>query len=269
VGTPLVDRLPRGIQLTAAGRLLERHARTIFQAEHEAEAELAQLLGLERGRLAVGASTTIGSYLVPPVLGDFHALHPGVSVELEIGNTQAITQALLQGELDVGLTEGLAAGQGLDQQVLTHDEMVLIANSKHPLARRGRISLQQLPKLPFICREVGSGTRDVIEAALADVGVEIEPVMSLGSTESVKNAVVQGLGVAMVSRLTVALELRSELLVVVGVDGLHIRRALSLLTRRGKHPSPASGEFLRLLRAHYPTPASDGGPDVAPHRSAR
>ncbi len=258
IGTPLVDRLPRGIQLTAAGRLLGEHARAIFQREQTAELELARLLGLERGHLAVGASTTIGSYLVPQVLGDFHALHPDVGVELESANTQAIIRALLDGQLDLGLTEGLATVPGVDQEVLTHDEMVLIASAEHPTARRSQIALSELEGLPFIHREQGSGTREVIEAELAQLGVQLTPAMSLGSTEAVKNAVVHGLGVAMVSRLTVELELRTGLLVVLDVQDLHIRRALSLLTRRGKHPSPASAEFMRLLRSRYPAPGPVG-----------
>ncbi len=251
LGTPLVDRLSRGIQLTAAGNLLASHARRIFQAEHEAEGALAELLGLEGGSLSVGASTTIGSYLVPRVLGDFHTRHPKVNVQLVIGNTQAITEALLDRQIDVGLTEGLIPGESLDQDVLTHDDMVLITNVSHPLANKPRASLADLTSYPLICREQGSGTREVIEAALARQGLQIAPAMSLGSTEAVKNAVLHGFGIAMVSRLTVELELSSRRLRALEVDGLQIRRALHLLTLKGKHPSPSAGAFLQLLRAYY------------------
>ncbi|MEN9580721.1 MAG: hypothetical protein RJA70_3730, partial [Pseudomonadota bacterium] len=102
LGTPLVDRLPRGVRLTSAGELLESHARRIFQAEADAEASLHSHLGLQRGRLSVGASTTVGSYLVPGVFGDFHKQHPEVALELEIDNTQTIQEALRAGALDVG-----------------------------------------------------------------------------------------------------------------------------------------------------------------------
>jgi DNA-binding transcriptional LysR family regulator len=251
LGTPLVNRLPRGIQLTAAGELLATHAGRIFQAEQAAESALAALLGLEGGRLAVGASTTIGSYLVPRVLGVFHTRHPKVTVELTIGNTKAITEALFDGQLDVGLTEGLPHGDALQHEVLTHDEMVLITSTSHPLARNQRASLADLTQFPLICREQGSGTREVIEAALGKQGVVIQPAMSLGSTEAVKNAVLHGFGIALVSRLTVELELQSERLVALDVEGLHIRRALHLLTLRGKHPSPAAAEWVGLLRDHY------------------
>jgi DNA-binding transcriptional LysR family regulator len=250
IGTPLVDRLPRGLRLTSAGEVLATHARRIFQAEHAAEAELAQLLGLGRGRLAVGASTTIGGYLVPPVLGEFHGQFPNITIELQIGNTLAITEAVLGGTLDVGLTEGLWAGEGVQEQVFAHDEMVAIVGQAHPFAKCGTVSLQQLASAAWICREQGSGTREVIEAALAERNVRLEPAMSLGSTEAIKLAVAQGLGIALVSRMTVELELQLGRVVALEVAGLHIRRALHLVTPRGKQPSTAASEFVRRLLTH-------------------
>ncbi len=251
LGTPLVDRLPRGIRLTAAGDLLAIHARRIFQSEEAAERALAELLGLEGGDLFIGASTTIGSYLLPKILGEFHTAHPRVALELMIGNTKAVTEELMDGKLDIGLTEGLPPGDSLHQEVLAHDEMVLITAVDHPLARHASVSLPQLRDVPLICREQGSGTREVIEAALKNQGTTIEPAMSLGSTEAVKNAVIAGVGVALVSRLTVELEVQAQRLRVLEVEGLHIRRALHVLTNPAKHPSPAAKAFRALLGKHY------------------
>lgn len=254
VGTTLVDRLPRGIRPTAGGELLAEHARRIFAEEEAAERRLGQLLGLHEGRLAVGASTTIGGYLVPRVFGEFRDRHPNVVLELEIGNTRAIQSDVIEGRLDLGLTEGFADADALDVEVFTHDEMVLIAGpagSDGPLEGVAAIRAAELATLPFIVREPGSGTRDVITAALAERGVERKPRMTLGSTEAIKNAVARGLGVAIVSRLAVALELEIGRLREVAIVDLEIRRALHCLTLRGKHPSPAATEFLGLLRARY------------------
>jgi DNA-binding transcriptional LysR family regulator len=251
LGAPLVDRLPRGIRLTAAGELLSDFVRRIFQEERAAELALAEFLGLRHGRLSVGASTTIGSYLVPQVFGDFRTLHPTVGLELGIGNTRTIQSHVLEGQHDVGLSEGFATSDSLDIEVLSHDEMVLITAPDDPLTQADSIGCERLATLPFIVRERGSGTRDVIEAALYEHGVTLSPLMTLGSTEAVKNAVARGLGVAMVSRLTVALELEAGRLCEVRVDGLTIRRALHLFTLRGKNPSPAAREFLRLLKARF------------------
>jgi DNA-binding transcriptional LysR family regulator len=252
--------------------VLIRHARRLFQEEHDAERAVQDLLGLERGRLAVGASTTLGNYLVPGIFGDLHRRHPQVTLALQIGNTAQIQQALLEGELDVGLTEGLVASEGLRIEVFSHDEMVLIVAPDHALASEpgaGRsqiLSLTQLSELPFIVRERGSGTREVVEDALSRRGVKLREVMRLGSTEAIKNAVASGLGAAMVSRWTVEIELSSGRLRELPVRGLRVERALHLLTLEGKEPSPVSREFLRVLRRRQrpergaqgtsPTPAS-------------
>lgn len=253
LGAPLVDRLPRGIRLTQAGEIVQYHARRIFRAEEDAEQALAELMGLGRGRLSVGASTTIGSYLVPRVFGDFHQAHPGVGLELEIANTATIQSAVAEGRVDLGLTEGLVAGESLDVSVFAHDEMILIVSPRHPWAAQYSITPSMLRDTPLLARERGSGSRDVIEAELAKLGVEVEPAMSLGSTEAVKNGVAQNLGAAFVSRITVELELHVGVLAEVRVEGISIRRALHRVTQRGKHPSVATTAFLQTLGRHFPS----------------
>lgn len=247
LGVVLCDRLPRGIRLTEAGRVLREHAERLLAVEAAAEADIAALVGADRGRLAVGASTTIGSYLVPELFGDFKRAHPGIVLELQIANTRAIQSALMAQELDLALTEGFVGSDALDVQVFEHDHMRVIVAPDHPWATRRRVRLRELAEAPIISRERGSGTRDVIEAALAERGLTIEPAMALGSTEAVKNAVAAGLGVAIVSELTVAIELSTGRLVEVDVEGLRIRRALHLLRLRARRPSVAAAAFLEHL----------------------
>lgn len=251
LGVALVDRLPRGIRLTQAGELMQAHARRIFRAEEDAELALSELLGLGRGRLSVGASTTIGSYLVPRVFGDFHVQHPAVALELEIGNTAQIQAAVAEGRVDLGLTEGLVGGDSLEVSVFTRDEMTLIVSPRHPWAAQRTVTVAELTQVPLIARERGSGTREVVEAALNKLGIDIEAAMTLGSTEAVKNAVAQDLGAAFVSRLTVQLELYAGVLAEVSVEGLSIQRALHRILQRGKHTNAATAAFLRLLEQHF------------------
>jgi DNA-binding transcriptional LysR family regulator len=255
LGLALVERRARGVRLTAAGEVLGRHARRLFQEEEAAESALEALLGMELGHLSVAASTTIGSYIVPSVFGELHAAHPNLQLELEIGNASHVEELVLDGQLDLGLSEGTVASESLRAEIFTHDEMVLIVASDHVLARRagmGPLQAEALRDQPFIVREPGSGTRDVVEEALAQRGIPIHPVMSLGSTEAIKNAVAIGLGVALVSSLTLELELGIGRLRVIPLADLTIRRALHLITLEGKPPSPAASEFLRLLRARHP-----------------
>jgi DNA-binding transcriptional LysR family regulator len=252
LSTVLFDRLPRGVRLTTAGEILLRHAERIFAAEGAAEAELAELLGLRTGRLSIGASTTIGSYLIPSVFGAFHRAHPEVRLELEIANTSVIHAMVADGRIDLGLTEGVVPGEQLVVEIVHYDEMVAIVAKGHPLLEKKRVSAADLVRIPFICRERGSGSRDVIEAALAERGLTIAPAMALGSTEAIKNAVAAGLGVAMLSRLTVELELAMGRLELLDVRDLSIRRALHLVRLRGKHESPAVQAFVAQLREALP-----------------
>jgi DNA-binding transcriptional LysR family regulator len=254
VGVVLVDRLPRGLRLTEAGKLLAAHAQRLFRVEADAEAALAELLGLRAGRLAVGASTTTGNYLLPRVLGDFHLRYPNVSVELVIGNTRTITEAVFEGQLDLGVTEGLVPGEALSDQVLARDELVVVVAAQHPLAQQTPVPLSNLASVPWICRESGSGTRQVVEAAFAERGYSLTPAVTLGSSEAIKAMVALGLGFALLSRHTVELEVQAGHLCVLEVTGLQVQRDLHLLTLRGKHPSAAAAEFQRLLREHYPLP---------------
>ena len=249
LGTALFDRLPRGVRLTEAGSVLLRHAGRIFAAESAAEAELAELSGLTRGRLSIGASTTIGSYLIPHVFSAFHRAHPEVKLELEIANTSVIQAMVLDDRIDLGLTEGFVPREQLVAEVVHYDEMVVIAAPSHPLVGVKTLRARDLTGTPYISRERGSGTRDVIEAALVDLGVNLEPAMALGATEAIKNVVASGAGIAVVSRLAVERELSSRSLVALSVSDLSIRRALHMVRLGGKRESPAVEAFITMLRA--------------------
>ncbi len=252
LGTVLLDRLPRGVSLTEAGEVLLRHAERIFAAERAAETELAELAGLMRGKLSIGSSTTIGGYLLPAVFGAFNRAYPRMKLELVIGNTSAVHAEVLEERFDLGFTEGFVAAEQLDSQAFHHDQMVTIVSPDHFLRRRERVRCSDLASVPFIAREEGSGTREVIEAALRDRGVELEPVMSLGSTEAVKRAVRAGLGVALVSDMTIEDEIASGKLVVLEVEDLQIVRALHVVKRKGKRESPAVEAFMALLKSSLP-----------------
>lgn len=248
LGLRLLDRLPKGVRLTEAGSLLASYARRIFAMELEAAAALADLQQLKRGRLAVGASTTIGIYLLPEVFARFRQRYPSIDLHLEIGNTEGIQRQLAENALDVGLTEGLAEADELDAEVFFMDELVAIVPADHPLLKATLVTAERLCREPFILREPGSGTRAVVERALAKKRLSIKPIMSLGSTEAIKKAVASGVGVAIVSRLTISLELEVGRLAIVPLADLRIARPLHLLRLRGKHETRATKAFLLLLQ---------------------
>ncbi len=247
VGVALFDRTPRGVRATQAGELLSGYARRIFGLAKEAEQALGELRGLRRGSLCVAAGTTIGVYLLPDVFVRFRQSHPGVRISLEIDGSEGVRQRLLEGTVDLGLTEGDPGDQTLDARVLMEDELIAVAPPGHPLARRRKVTAAEVCREPLVLRETGSAIKSLAERALADRGLPVRPAMSLGSTEAIKRAVAAGVGLAVVSRLAVELELRAGILAEVKVTALTLRRPLRLLQGRGRHRSHAASAFVQLL----------------------
>jgi DNA-binding transcriptional LysR family regulator len=169
---------------------------------------------------------------------------------------------VLENRLDVGLIEGSAASDLLDVETLAADEMVAIAAPGHAALARLPLRATALLELPLLMREQGSGSREVVEAALAAHGLTIRPIMSLGGTEALKNAVRHGLGIAIVSRLTVEHELMSGRLAELTFSDLTMRRDLYLITLKGKRQSPAAQAFLDLLRQRQRSPRASRRGDV-------
>ena len=248
LGTHLFDRIGRRVHLSQAGEMLADYARRLFALAIEAETAMADMRAVGRGRLAIGASTTIGAYLLPGVVAEFRRRHPGIELLVEIENTEHIHRRLVGHELDIGLTEGLVEEEELDAEVFYQDELVMIAAPGHRLARRRRVAVGEVREEPFILREPGSGTRAVEERALARLKLAVPVVMALGSTEAIKRVVAEGVGLAIVSRLAVADECTARGLTVLPVAGLPIARPLHLVRRRGRRDGPALQAFCAILR---------------------
>jgi DNA-binding transcriptional LysR family regulator len=255
VGLPLIERGAGGaFRLTEAGERLYAHARTILATERAAEEDLAALRGLERGTLKVGASTTIATYLLPPLLGAFRAHHAGIEVILTSANTQEIADRVVDYQLDVALVEGPVADPRIEARPWRTDELVVIAAANHPLADQQPVSPQALREEAFITREPGSGTRDVAEQALAACDLQPRIALELGSTEAIKQAVAAGLGVAIVSRAALADQLALGKLKILTLPELLIRRELNELRRAGRVPSAAARAFAPFLRPEGAAP---------------
>lgn len=246
--TKLLDRLPRGVALTEAGRTLLGFVQQIARIEQAAAEAMAELSGLRRGQLRIGGSTTVGAYLLPPIIARFNASHPSIRTELTVANTTDIEQQLLDGQLDLGVTEGVADHEDLAARVVFKDELVLIVPPTHALAKQPTVHARQLAKYRLMLREVGSGTREVIERALARQGVDLGETLTIGGTEAIKQSVIAGLGIAIVSRLTIGLEIAAGKLTIVSMPGLKLSRPLHLLNVKGRTISTAGQAFIDLLK---------------------
>ena len=252
LGVRLLERLPRGCRLTEAGQILADYASRWRSLENDAARAIEEYRGLKRGRLAIGASLTIGGYLLPGVIAEFHRRFPDVELQVEIANTEHIHRSLLEGTIELGLTEGPLESEELESIVFFQDELVAIAPVGHPLLKKGRATVREICREPVILREEGSGTRAVMERALKRHGLKIKPLLSLASPEAIKNSVVAGMGIAIVSRLIVALELQTGSLGIIPMRDLTIQRPLHLQRIQGRSQSPAQAKFLEVLKALTP-----------------
>ena len=247
VGLALFDRAGRTPRLTAAGVTLVARARELFGVERMAEEDLASLRGLDRGTLRVGASTTVATYFLPPLLAQFHEQHPGIKLRVISANTRGVARRLLEGRIDIAIVEGPVSHARVAVVPWREDELVIIAPAAHPLLRKRRVMATDLSNEPFILREPGSGTRDVAESELARHGVHPSAAMQMGSTEAIKQAVAAGLGLAVVSRAAAADQLALGYISVVRLRDVVFRRALNELRLNGRAPSAATSAFRALL----------------------
>jgi DNA-binding transcriptional LysR family regulator len=250
VGTTLLERGATGVRPTEAGRRLMEQAATLFAAERAAEEELDALRGLERGTLAVGASTTVATYLLPPLIGAFHRAHPGIELRLTSANTRSIAELLVQRELDVALVEGPTDDFQLVAEPWRQDEMILIAAPDHRLTKLPPEAVfRELEHEILLVREPGSGTREVVSAALAARGVRPRRSIEIGSTEPIKQMVAAGFGVAIVSAAAAADQVALGRLAVVRPAGFTLQRTLMRLAVPRRRPSAAAAIFIRMLTA--------------------
>jgi DNA-binding transcriptional LysR family regulator len=249
-GVALLDRGARSVRLTDAGAALYDRAVELFAVERSAEEDLRARLALDRGVLHLGASTTIATYLLPPVLGAFRARHPGIRLHVTSANTRAVARALLRRRLDIALVEGPVDDARLVVTPWREDELILIAPPDHPLAQRRRVvPSAALVDAPFIARERGSGTRAVTEEALAGAGMRARPILTLDSTEAIKQAVAAGLGIAIISRAAASDQLALGRVRELRMAGLTIVRRLTRLHLVGRRPGAPAAAFNALLES--------------------
>jgi DNA-binding transcriptional LysR family regulator len=244
----LFERLPRGVRLTEAGELLLGYSRRLAALEEEAELAMTELRGMTRGRLRIGASTTAGAWLLPRLIGEFKRKFPGIEVMLDIGNTAEVHQRLVDGLLDFSVTEGFVEDPALVGEAVFQDQLVAIAPPSHPLIHMRHLKARMLNDTPMLLREPGSGTRAVVQRALEKKRIKPRHTMSIGSTEAIKQAVIAGLGVAIVSRMTIERELADGVLRIIPFADLSIDRPILLTMVKGRPQSSATQAFLPLLR---------------------
>jgi DNA-binding transcriptional LysR family regulator len=250
LNTRLFDRTHSRISLTPAGDLVYNHAEQIFELYARMENEVRALTGEVSGVLMIGASTTVAEYMLPVLLGDFRARYPDVSIQLKVSNSDGIVNMVESNSIDLGVVEAPVNNRSLMVEECMSDRLVLIVPPGHPLVSKGIVTAEELTNYPFVCREEGSGTREVIGEWLQQGGLSpgcLNLGMELGSPEAIKGAVAAGMGVSILSRVTILKELQLGMLVEVKLSP-QLERPFSFVYQKQKFRARAIEELLLFAR---------------------
>ncbi|MCL4466531.1 MAG: LysR family transcriptional regulator [Chloroflexi bacterium] len=254
VGQTLFEQIGKRIYLTQAGETMLDYAKRIVALSEEAATALDEGKEVGAGRLLMGASNTIGIYVLPKAMCGFKRAYPNLRVVVEIGNTAQIIARLLSNQLDFGLVAGHPEHADLQTRLFLQDRLVLILPASHPKARQCTMTLAELAEEPLIIRERGATTRTAIEVELARLGLVPKVTMELASNEAVKMAVAVGLGVSIVSELTLAAELALGSVAKLDLTGAQFRRDFYLVQHKDKYQTRTVREFLDYLVATVGAP---------------
>jgi DNA-binding transcriptional LysR family regulator len=243
VGLPLIEQIGKRIHLTDAGRVLHAACGEIFGTLNGVERSLADLRGLESGRLQLAVTTT-GEYFAPRVLAAFLREHPHLEVSLQIHNRDALIERMARNQDDLYIFAGAPAGRDLVTLPILPNPMVPFAHTDHPLARLTNIPFARFAEEPFLMREPGSGARNFTRELFEAQGCELRVRMELSNNEAIKQAIIAGLGVSIMSRYTLGLDVPHEQLAVLDVQGFPIDRGWVFAHPAGKQLSVVARKFM-------------------------
>jgi DNA-binding transcriptional LysR family regulator len=247
LGIELFERSTRRIRLTAEGTQVYRQAKEVFAAERAIEDAVLELKGVRRGSLHIGASTTIATYVLPQLIAAFARRYPEIELRLSAVHTRILVEMIRRYELDIALAEAPVDDVNIAVTPWRVDEMVVIAGKSHHFAKRKTVAPTELGDELFLLREPESGTRAIVIAALERARVPVHRTLSIDGTEVIKQVVAEGLGIAVVSRFSIADQLATGRLVVLNVDGLRVERPFNRLALRARRPSTAASAFYDLI----------------------
>ncbi len=250
IGMELVERQGRRIVLTYTGRVLYSYARRLFALEREMEEALANLRDADAGEITLAANRTTGVYLLPSIVARFRRRYPHVHLHVNILNSHEIVEAILNWEMDFGLVEGDPAllPPELHAEIFTYDELILVVNPDHHWQGLETLEPESLRNGELVLREQGSGIREVVEHALLQHRVKVEPLLVLPDNEAIKQMVINGVGASILSASAVQRELAVGDLMRIPITGVELRAPISLVQRVDKQLSRAALAFCEMLR---------------------
>jgi DNA-binding transcriptional LysR family regulator len=257
LGTKLFERSASGVSLTEAGGILLQYADQMHRLADQAEGRLAALKGETAGELVLGASTTIAQYVLPAILADFARTCPGIRLQVFSGNTEHVAEGVASGRFGLGLIEGPPKRRDLRVQPWFDDELLLVVPAGHEWTGLGVLAPESLLGAPLVMRELGSGSRQVVENGLQKAGLRIGSlriVMELDSTEAILSCIEAGLGVGFVSEWALVRGIYAHRIAALRLNSGRISRTLALVSGQGPELQASAAIFQRFLQDRVPGP---------------
>ncbi|PIB29410.1 hypothetical protein BFP77_06180 [Maribacter sp. 4U21] len=253
LGIALLERKSNKIKLTLAGKKLYNHLKKAkaLQTEILTDVEIVKDEFKFSGQLTIGSSTSLSIYVLPKIISKYIEKFPSINIRLINRNNDSILKALFGREIDLAITEGHSNNRQVHSEHFMDDEIIAICSAKNEYANR-TIEIEDIPKLPLVLREVGSGTLMVLEKELKKVGLkpsDLNVRIRLGGIEVLKNFLSQGTGIGFLSKMAVAKELHNQELCQVFINGLIIKRQFNLIMRRGEEPLGLVKMFIREAKS--------------------
>ena len=250
LGVKLFDQIGRKTHLTQAGEELFLYSQKIFSVIDETLEIMEALRSPYHGRLGVGADTTVGSYVIPGLLGKFHQIYPQVEISLQVLNRLMLIDALMNNRIEMAVMGVVPDDMPVEIEPLAYNPLVLVSAPTHRLAGIKNVAIEELGREHFLLREPGSGTRAALESALRDAGVPLHVSMEVGNNSAIKQGVAAGLGIALISQVALDMELETNRLVILDVEGFPIIRQWRLVHVKDKYLSATAKAFKSFLLQH-------------------
>lgn len=256
-GTKLFDRTTNNVTLTATGEILYKYARDILSLYADAEKSICRLTGLLKGSIKIGASTTVGNYLMPKIIIDFLKKNSDkIKINLRVGSTKKISDLLNSSNIDIGIVEGDIKSQKITVESFLEDELCLIVPPNHQWSGKSEIDVGSLQTEPIILREEGSGTRQLIEKLFLKYGLNLQSMkvfLMLESIEAIKDAVKNGIGVAFESKIAVKNDLENGSLKALRIKNERLLRTFSIIYRKKGFCYHLVEEFVNFIKGYSPS----------------
>src|SRR5438105_209849 len=250
MGVKLFDKIGRRTHLTQAGEELYLYSQKIFSLIDETLDTMKALASPHSGHLSVGADTTVGTYVIPNLLGKYRQLYPKVEIALEVTNPTPLMDELVNNRIDMAFMSKIPADAPVFSAPFAQNELVIVAPPTHRLAGCGRIPFAELAREHFLLRELGSGTRAALENAFREAGYPLQVSMQVGNNSAIKQGVAAGLGIALISRFALEMELETNRLEILEVEVFPIVRQWLLVLLKEKNLYAVAQAFTSFILQH-------------------